>query len=251
MTYEIQIFLKVSEKKWIESLKNGHVCFNPVEIFIKKAEQEDNNEQGDKYEGIFARLNKNDRKIHELKKRLGDDLEIISDQDHVLLRRKSARNVPVFCTYGARKDELNLIENSVHIEKGEYVGTAIYDFPEKIYNNFLSTNDVWGFYASAGHFTDKLENALERENIQYKKSVVNYDVDLTSEFCFELDDEYSELNHKRKDLEYQHECRYRLLNFPRNEKYIVQYDPLSERSCGIAPGAMQMEIKCICDILED
>ena len=56
MTYNIELCMKVSEKRWIESLRNGKECFNPVETFITKAETGGNNEQGDKYEGIFARM---------------------------------------------------------------------------------------------------------------------------------------------------------------------------------------------------
>lgn len=39
MKYDIELCMKVSEKQWIESLRNGTVCFNPIEVFIKKAEK--------------------------------------------------------------------------------------------------------------------------------------------------------------------------------------------------------------------
>lgn len=64
---------------------------------------------------------------------------------------------------------------------------------------------------------------------------------LTKEFYFEPDGEYSELNHKRRGLECQHEIRYRLLDFPRNAKYLLDYESLSEHSCGIASGALWLE----------
>ena len=69
---------------------------------------------------------------------------------------------------------------------------------------------------------------------------------LTKEFYFEPDSDYSELNHKRRDLEYQHEIRYHLLDFPRDREYLLDYVPLSERSCGIAPGALRLEIHYLC-----
>lgn len=251
MKYDIELCMKVSEKQWIESLRNGTACFNPVDIFIKKAEIENNNEQGDKYEGVFARLKSEDERIDELKTRFGEDLEIIQDNDHVLLRRISSRKIPIFCMYGVRKDELELKENSVHEEDGKYIGTVVYNFPSKIYDAFLGSSDVWGFYASSGHFFAALENALAVNNLSYGKAVINYDIELTKEFYFEPTDEYSELSHKRKELDYQHEIRYILPLFPRDEKYLLKYEPLEKESCGTVPGAVQLEMHCLCKPLED
>lgn len=251
MTYNIELCMKVSEKRWIESLRRGQACFNPVETFITKAEIGGNNEQGDKYEGIFARIKANDARLTKLRKRFDDDLEEIIDEDgYVLLRRISSRKVPIFCAYGIKKDELKIRENSVQEEAGEYKCMVDYYFPDKIYNGFLDCTDVWGFYASSGHFFAALEEALDKNHLSYAKAVISYDIDPTKEFYFEPDSDYSELNHKRKDLEYQHEIRYRLLSFPRNEKYLLDYAPLSEYSCGIAPGALRLEMHCICEPLD-
>ena len=250
MTYNIELCMKVSEKRWIESLRNGKACFNPVETFITKAETGGKNEQGDKYEGIFARIKANDGRLVNLRKCYEDDLEEIDDDGYVLLRRKSSRKVPIFCAYGIRRDELKIRENSIHEEAGEYKCTVDYDFPDKIYNGFLDCEDVWGFYASSGLFCTELEEALDKTHLSYAKAVISYDIDLTKEFYFEPDSDYSELNHKRKDLEYQHEIRYRLLGFPRNEKYLLDYVPLSEHSCGIAPGALRLEMHCKCEPLD-
>lgn len=242
--------MKVSEKRWIESLRNGKACFNPVETFITKAETGGNNEQGDKYEGIFARIKANDVRLADLRNRLGDDLEEIDDDGYVLLRRKSSRKVPIFCTYGIREDELKIRENSIHKEAGEYKCTVDYDFPDMMYNDFLDCRDVWGFYASSGHFCAALDEALDKNHLSYAKAVISYDIDPTKEFYFEPDRDYSELNHKRKKLEYQHEIRYRLLNFPRDREYLLDYVPLSEHSCGVAPGALRLEMHCICEPLD-
>lgn len=250
MTYNIELCMKVSEKRWIESLRNGKACFNPVETFITKAETGGNNEQGDKYEGIFARIKANDVRLADLRNRLGDDLEEIDDDGYVLLRRKSSRKVPIFCAYGIRKDELKIRENSIHEEAGEYKCTVDYDFPDMMYNGFLDCEDVWGFYASSGHFFAALEEALDKNYLSYTKAVISYDIDPTKEFYFEPDSDYSELNHKRKDLEYQHEIRYRLLNFPRDGEYLLDYVPLPEHSCGVAPGALRLEMHCICEPLD-
>ena len=160
MTYNIELCMKVSEKRWIESLRNGKACFNPVETFITKAETGGNNEQGDKYEGIFARIKANDVRLVNLRKCYEDDLEEIDNDGYVLLRRKSSRKVPIFCAYGIRRDELKIRENSIHEEAGEYKCTVDYDFPDKIYNGFLDCEDVWGFYASSGHFCTELRKGF-------------------------------------------------------------------------------------------
>lgn len=225
--------------------------FNPVGFFIKKAEEKGNNEQGDRYEGIFARIKATDKRLAELKERFRDDLEIIPDSEHVLLRRKSVRKIPIFCMYGVRRDELEIKEDTICKKDGEYMGKAIYHFPEQIYHGFLDSDNAWGFYASSGHFMEAIEQALEKNNLCYKKVVIAYDFDLNKEFFFEPNEEYSELNHKRLDLQYQHEVRYYLLNNPQEKGFTLNYEPLSERSCGIAENEVYMEMNCVLETLEE
>lgn len=251
MKYNIDLCIKVGEKKWIELLRNGTACFNPVNVFIRKAETENNNEQGDKYESIFARLKSGDERIKEMKTRFGKNLEIIQDDDYVLLRRKSSRNIPIFCVYGVRRDELNLQEESVHKENGKYIGTVVYNIPQKIYDGFLGTEDVWGLYASSGHFFAALEKALDVNHLKCERAVINYDIELDKEFYFEPTENYPELMHKRKELEYQHEIRYVLPFFPRNKEYLLEYEPLAKESCGTIQGAVQVKMHCICEPLGD
>lgn len=251
MKYDIELCLKVSEKQWIEKLKDGEAYFNPVGFFIKKAEEKGNNEQGDRYEGVFARIKATDKRLTELKDQFGDELEIIPDSEYVLLRRKTVRRIPIFCMYGVRRDELEIKEDTICKKGGEYIGKAIYNFPEQIYRGFLDGNNPWGFYASSGHFMEAIEQALEKNNLCYKKVVIAYDLDLNQEFFFEPNEEYSELNHKRPDLQYQHEVRYYLINHPQDKGFTLNYDPLSDRSCGIFPNELYLEISCILDVLEE
>lgn len=251
MQYNVELCMKISEKRWVESLRNGSACFNPVEKFIEKAEKEGNNEQGDRYEGVFARIKSDDARLKALRIRLGEDLEEIADGDYMILRRKTSRKVPIFCLYGIRRNEIEIDVTSVREDNGEYMGTARYDFPPEMYNSFLNISEVWGFYASSGHLFQAIENALQRKCLSYVKTVICYDIDLTKEFYFEPDYDYPELAHKRMDLEYQHEIRYRLIGFPREEKYLLDYEPLSAHSCGIAPGTLYLELNCKCMPLED
>lgn len=63
MTTDIVLCMKINEKQWIEAIRDGSLCFNRVGYFIEQAEKTGNNEQGDKYEGVFARVKKTDGRI--------------------------------------------------------------------------------------------------------------------------------------------------------------------------------------------
>lgn len=253
MSYNIELCMKVNEKIWIEKLRNGEACFNSIDYFIKKSEDKGNDEQGDKFEGIFGRIKKTDHRFTMLKEQLGNDLETIDDGDYIILRRISARSIPIFCMYGILREDIHIKPESVCLENGEYIGYARYDFPEKIYKEFLDSgsNDLWGFYCSAGHLHNELDKSLQNKNIKFKKVKIKYDIDLTKEFLLELNKNYSEVSHKRIDLIYQHEIRYYLLDFTPKNPYILNYDPLSNNSCGIAPKELYATIKCKCVPFEE
>ena len=55
---DLVLCMKISQQKWIEKLQNGEAWFGAINEYIKKAEESGNNEQGDKYEGVFARCRK-------------------------------------------------------------------------------------------------------------------------------------------------------------------------------------------------
>lgn len=242
---ELVFCLKISAQEWIKSLRDGTVCFNPVEYFIKKAEKYGNNEQGDRYEGVFACLKKDNPKIDELKKRFGLDLEIIDNGEFLVFRRKSSRNILIFCMYGIQASELNIDRKSIYQDGGDYFAKARYVIPAKMYEGFLDSteeNAPYGFYCSVGHFHDALDQALNQEGVLFRKVHIEYDIDLSSEFYIEPDDNYVELNHKRRDLSYQHEVRYLLPKLLSTDKKLITYDSLSDRSCGMAPGALYMEM---------
>lgn len=100
--------LKIGKEKWVKELHKGSICFSLVDSFIKQGESTDNQEQGDPFEGVFARIERNDERINIEKQRLGEDLEIIEDGEYVMLRRKSARSIPVFCAYGIYSDDIKV-----------------------------------------------------------------------------------------------------------------------------------------------
>ena len=97
---DIPVCLKVGQERWIRSLSEGTACFNRAGFFIEKAAQTGNNEQGDLYEGVFARLRQDNPLLLQTIERFKDDIELIYDGEYTILRRSSARNIPIFCMYG-------------------------------------------------------------------------------------------------------------------------------------------------------
>lgn len=247
----IEFIMKISAEKWIRILRDGSAYFNLVDYYITKAHETGNNQQGDKYEGVFAHIKKSDLRLNYIKKKLGDDLEMIDDGDFVFLRRYSARKKHVFCMYGVLRSDIILDQSSVFCENGEWIGKGRYNFPEEIYTNFLDDNDVWGFYSSAGHFCDEIEKSLKEKKLEFRKAKIIYDIDINSEFMLDLNDTYSELNHKRKDLDYQHEIRYVVLNNSEEQAFSLSYVAPDNNSCGISSCQLYMEMNCKCYKLSD
>lgn len=178
--------MKIGEEKWIKKLENGSACFSPIADYIKKGEKENNNEQGDKYEGVFARLKKNDTRIHDMEDRLKDDLEEIEDGEYILLRRKSSRTVPVFCLYGFYKEDAQMIELSSNNVKLELIPSS------KMYNEFLngvsSTEEkkvAWTLFFSLGHLQHNIQTALDNKHVNYRFAKVQYDLFDGDEFFIE------------------------------------------------------------------
>ena len=244
---EIFLCLKINKQKWINALKDGVVCFNPVDVFIKKAEETGNNEQGDKFEGIFARLRNDDPRVEKIKKQFSSDIETIEDGEFTMFRRPSSRLVPVFCMYGIKKEDLVFDENSIFEKNGETFTNVSYSISDKMYTGFLDDDgifneDTWGYYCSAGHFQDSLEEGLRGKKLHFEKVLIKYDIDLNREFYIMPTDDYRELWHKRKDLEYQQEVRYLLSKSLTSDKILVPYKPLSAHSSGVASGAIYMNI---------
>ena len=54
------LFLKFSEQRWIQNLIEGIMSFSCIGYFINLAQKSDNKEQGDDFEGFFARLKSDD-----------------------------------------------------------------------------------------------------------------------------------------------------------------------------------------------
>ena len=239
MEKDIVLCLKINKKVWIEKLQQGSICFNRAGRFIGDGEENKNGEQGDRFEGVFARLPENDPRIEKYKASLGEDIEIIDDGSYVFLRRPSVKDIPIFCIFGVKKDDLEpLTDKPVSGKDGQLHIRAKYLFPPRMYDEFLDAKkdgiEINGYFASPDHLLGEIEEKLKNESKDYIKRSVAYDIDLTQEFELPLDDSYSELFHKRKDFVYQHEIRFVLPTSPTKDKLLFDITPLPNTVAGIA-----------------
>lgn len=238
--------MKISQQKWIESLKNGSAWFSAIGEYIKKAEETGNDQQGDKYEGVFAHCRKNSDIYNASLNQFGSDLETIDDGEYCFLRRKSSRKVYAFCMYGIKNTELQIQPDSLYIENNIMKAKFSYVIDSKMYSDFLqdgtASADITGFYCSAGHINEAIEKELNKNGYSWIRKMVKYDIDLDKEFYIEPSEDYPELMHKRKDLSYQHESRFLVFDF-KNEKtgFSLDYIPLSNNSGEFAFGELYIE----------
>lgn len=248
----IHFCAKLGAEKWIKKLREGEVFFNTVQYYIDEAVRKGNDEQGDKYEGVFAKLKKNNPKIKEMQDKLGNDLEIIEDDDnsnYVYLRRVSCKSIIIFCLYGIYDDDLVWNDEPQLASDGQYHTKVSFTINEKMYENFLSDDtppeDVWGFFGSVGHLMTAIDKSLESEEFDYEKTIVKYDIFESDEFFIETNETYNELYHKRKKFAYQNEARYILFKTHRTEGYPLKYEALSSHSANIGNGKKDFVINAI------
>ena len=248
--------VKIGAEKWIKKLYEGSACFSPVGDFIVEGETTGNNEQGDKFEGVFARLKKDNPLIEKMSKKLGEDLEKIVDGEYILLRRKSCRDIPVLCLYGMYKEDAREIDSKI-FDNGVFQSTLQFQLSDKMYNEFLNGPvlskgkiEPWSMGMSLGHFQNVIENELDKKGVQYKAVKINYDLFKTDEFFVEPTENYDELCHKSVRLNYQKEVRWILSNIHQKDKFILPYSPLSKESVGVAKGKMVFKFDVVGHIKE-
>ena len=257
-TYKYVLGLKVAEPKWAakfiagtELLENrscrsvifdyikkqlgmrtefgATAWFGAIDGYIEEAIKTGNNEQGDKYEGVFARVKKNSFLMYHFMGMLGDDFESFDDENdnsYCFLRRKSSRYVCAFCMYGVAESDLKRLGKPI-FKNNQWLGNYECKISKEMFDRFLQTRErVAGCYVSVGHFFDALAEETEHP---MARGIVQYDIDLTKEFCIVPDERYGELFHKRKDLDYQKEIRHLILNKDPNKPGIpVTYRMLTD-----------------------
>jgi hypothetical protein len=239
--------LKIGEKQWVKALRGGSACFNPVQLYITKGEN-GNNEQGDKFEGVFARLKNTNPIIEQMRCRLREDLETIQDGEYTLLRRKSCKSVLIFCMYGLYKEDAKELE-AIHLENGKYQYKLEFTPSSKMYDEFLNKNlsqeeskDTWTMFCSLGDLQKNIQYELDEMRLQYRAEKIQYDIFDGDEFFIEPTDDYPELGHKAKKFSYQKEVRWTLYNLHQFDAKIVKYKPLDAESVGVHEGAARFVI---------
>jgi hypothetical protein len=211
------ILFKFGINKHIIDLQNGNMFFSCAGNYVHIAKNKGNDEQGDKEEGIFARLYKSDKRINMYKEKFGPDLETIQDNDFMKLRRKSSLYYPLFCLYAfTAKDVLNSGEVKVGVH--EYT----FRFNEKIFEAFSQARSVRCClnkdflpaisYLQPKPFLDNVKVSLFNSNCDFRIDKIDYSQKASEEYCIDPDNRRSELFYKNPKYEYQHETRICILN---------------------------------------
>lgn len=110
-----------------KSLSDGTAWFGSVESYIQKAQKDHNDEQGDEFEGIFARVWRLSDALIGYMKKFGDELEIIPDGEYCLLRRKSVRKACIFCMYGLTSNDFKPVSKPYYKD-----GVEVCDFEHSV-----------------------------------------------------------------------------------------------------------------------
>lgn len=227
---------KFGETKWMQELKKGKISFSCPGKYIQIAEETGNSEQGDLYEGIFARLKKGDLRIKECRIKLGDDLEEIYVNDFVFLRRKSTYLIPTFCFYAVK--EVDLVEN---VDKAGWQKVR-YDFDERMYSGFFNSGlALDNFSTLAIQPRPFFEYIEKKEQFDFRiiKRPINYTEFKKEEFFIEPTDERDELFYKFPKYSYQKEARIilpdiKMLNL--EDRYNLDIEPLPKEDIKIIKG---------------
>lgn len=207
------LLFRFGEKRWMDKLVLGELSFSCIGAFITQAIRTGNDIQGDKFEGVFARLKKDDERIAQLRLELGHDLEEIIDGSYILLRRKSAKFKPVFCFYGYTAEDAILDGNIKHTG----ITTIRHDFDSRMFSGFADSIKVRNVISDSHRFTiviiqpkpfvDRVKIAMFNNGLGYTMKKVNYDLFKSETFFLEPTNSYEELFYKFSQYEYQHETR--------------------------------------------
>lgn len=216
------LLYKFGEFKWMKKIQEGEISFACLGKFIDIAKRTGNNEQGDKDEGVFARLKKGNPKIEEMAIKLKDDLEIIEDGEYVKLRRQSSYYIPTFCFYSLKGSDLTTGIKQTgwqkvkhNFDENMYSGFSKDEVRNVLHPNFVPTTLI----IQPAPFKHLLNIELLKQNIQFVIKHINYTEFKKEEFFIEPTPSRTELFYKFPKYEYQHETRICLINHPMNDIY--------------------------------
>lgn len=210
------ILFKFGIKKHLTELSNGKMFFSCAGNYVFIGTHGGNDEQGDKEEGIFARLYREDSRVDECYQKFGKDLEIINDGDYIKLRRRSSLYYPIFCLYAYTVNDILLRDD---IRKGTH--KYEYRFNDKIFNAFTELKmcclkedylpTICVFQPKP--FIDNMKYSLFAKGINnYEMRTIDYKVKDNDQYFINPDERRSELFYKNPRYEYQHETRLCLLD---------------------------------------
>ena len=252
----VLILFRFGEKRWMEKLVQGELSFSCTGAFINQAKRTANDIQGDKYEGVFARLTPDDKRISKMQTVLGCDLEEIIDGQYVLLRRRSSRLKPIFCFYGYIAGDA-LRDGKI---KNSGPTTIRHDFDSRMFSGFSDSLRICNVISDSHRFTmiiiqpkpfvDRIKYAMFRDGIRYTMKRVNYEVFKSQTFFIEPTMSYYELFYKFPQYEYQHETRICLpnLNFSNIfERYPIKIGELLEGDYYLCHEELYFEFPAIID----
>lgn len=207
------ILFRFGEQRWIDKFIEGDMSFSCSGAFIHQAIKTGNDVQGDPLEAVFARCKKDDALIEQMKSKLGNDLEIIPDGDHVFLRRESAKKRPIFCFYGYKAGD------ALHEREITKLGVnkIRHDFDTRMYEGFADNLKVCNVISESHRFTQltlmpdpfvkRVKIAMAIKGYGYTMKPINYTEFSKDTFFIEPTRHYDELFYKFPKYSYQYEAR--------------------------------------------
>lgn len=207
------LLFRFTESRWADAIIKGQLSFSCAGAFINQAIRSGNTIQGDPHEAIFARLEKTDHRIQLMEKALDNDLQIIDDGNFVLLRRRSALRIPMFCYYAYTVEDA-IYDCGENAHKG--INTIRHNFDDKMYSGF---SENWKSSVIAEDrrstlltiqpepFVKRISIASAMQGLKLRMKRVDYNSWYNETFFIPPTDEYEELFCKQSSYSYQHEGR--------------------------------------------
>lgn len=242
---EIMTF-KIINAEYIQStILSGNIYFGCAEYYAYQ-ELLGNKGQGDKDEGLYARVKKSNLSyIKEQEKLHGEDLVMIENGEFLDMKLKSVINMPIYCVYSINANDLGVkcFDEPGETPKIRY-RTYKFDVSKEVFGDFSAEN--FGIMNFLNH-TDlylRVQKSLRSEGCKHiLKTRIKY-VDRVDKEWICAEDHPAELFYKDNSFSYQKEGRivvtdrkisfiseklsnkkYRALNIG-NVKKIVQKDAI-------------------------
>lgn len=130
---------KIIQNKYIETtIKEGKICLGCADFYSYQEKISRKRGQGDKDEGVFARIHeKNVLKIDELKRLYGTDLKTKRNGEFLDFKLRSVINMPIYCFYSINASDRD-VDYSDHCESPEeFVRTFKFKIPKKVFEDFI------------------------------------------------------------------------------------------------------------------